>query len=684
ADRPGAYPVAVISERLWRSRFRSSPSIVGGTIRLNRQPFTVVGVVPSEFRGTMAGLTLDLWFPIMMQSQVTGDWNWPEEDRKSRPLRLMARLKPEVTVSQANAEIQAIAGRLAAEYPDTNKEMGAKVLSLADSPDGTQGLLKVLLFVLLAVAGIVLLIVCANVGNLLLARSVARQKEFGIRLSLGASRRRLVRQLATETLILACFGAALGLLAANWLGSTINFLLPPSGLPTDLGSSSTFDGLTFGFTFLLCLTSALLCAVAPAVQFLRPDLQHWLKDTTRGSTAGRRSSRLRGILVASEMSLALLALIGAGLFLKSFRNSRAADPGFQPQGVLLAGVQLGQAGYTESQAFAALVRLQERVRALPGISAVSLSENVPLGFDAGSWEDLDVQGYVPHAGESMKIRRSLISPGYFDTMKIPLMEGRDFTLQDNKQAARVAIVNETFARRFLSNGSEDDNQALIGRKFRGWGEEITIVGLAKDSKYHSLGEGPTPFFYVPLAQRFSRNMGFAVLARTPGRTESLSESVRSTVSSLDPNIQVNDVVPLTDFMSASYFVQTLGADLLTVLGVVSLLLAMLGLYGVMGYSIAQRTQEIGIRMAVGAQPADILKLALGEGSFLALIGIAGGIGLAFAMGRIASSMLFRVSSTDPAVYFEATMFLFGFALLATLLPALRAARLNPLKALHWD
>ncbi|MGH9761034.1 MAG: ABC transporter permease, partial [Blastocatellia bacterium] len=392
ADRPGAFPVAVISERLWRNRFQSDPSIIGGTIRLNRQPFTVVGVVPAEFRGTLAGLTLDLWFPIMMQGQVTGDWNWPQEDRTSRPLRLMARLKPGITVDQANAEMQSIAGRLATEYPTTNKNMGAKVLSLADSPDGSQGLLKILLFVLFAAAGVVLLIVCANVGNLLLSRSVSRQKEFGIRLSLGASRGRLVRQLTTETLILAGSGAALGLLAANWLAGTINLLLPPSGLPTDLGSSSTFDGLTFGFTFLLCLASALLCALAPAIQFFRPDWQDWLKDTARGSTAGRRSRNLRSALVAAEMSLALVALVGAGLFLKSFRNSRAADPGFQPNGILLAGVQLGQAGYTADQAFAALVRLQDRVRAVPGVETASIAENVPLGFDAGSWEDLDVQG----------------------------------------------------------------------------------------------------------------------------------------------------------------------------------------------------------------------------------------------------------------------------------------------------
>ena len=681
AEKPGAFPVAVISERLWKRQFQSDPAVVGSTVRLNRQPFTIVGVVPSEFKGTLPGLTLDLWFPIMMQSQVTGDWNWVEEDRKSRPLRLMARLSPGATVEEANAEINSIAGTLAEQYPPTNMNVGARAISLANSPDGTQGLLKVLLFVLSAVAGIVLLIVCANVGNLLLSRAVARQKEFGIRLSLGAGRGTLARQLLVEAFILSAAGGVTSILAAKWLAGAIDFLLPATELPTDLGSASSFDGLTFAFTFGLCLAAAVLCAMAPATQFLKSDLLDWLKEGTRGASSGARSRNLRGVLVACEIALALMAIVGAGLFLKSFRNSRLADPGFQPNGVLLAGLEMSGAGYTADQAFIALRRIQDQVGTAPGVVSACLSENVPLGFDAGSWEDLNVAGYVPRTGENMKIRRNLISPGYFQTLEMPLLEGRDFTERDDRNAARVAIVNQTFVRRFLTGGGQT---IAIGRKFRGWGEDITIVGVVKDTKYHSLGEPATPFFYVPIAQRFSRNMSVAVLARTAGNSKTFEESLRSQIKSVDPNIGISQVAPLIDYMSASYFVQTLGANLLSVLAAVSLVLAMLGLYAVTGYSVTQRTHEIGIRMAIGARPFDILRMVLRQGAVLAFAGLVAGLGLSYLLSRVSASLLFEVSSTDPLIFIGGSAFLYAFAMFATWLPGRRAAKMNPLDALHWE
>lgn len=675
-ERPGGAPVAVISETMWRGRFQSDPRIVGRVIKLNQKAFTVIGVAPAEFTGTINGLKFDLWVPLMMHSELTGSWNWLE-DRNSRPLALMARLAPGADLKQADTEVTAIAKHLEAAYPATNRGMAARVLSLEDSPDGVQKILGKLLKVLLAIGAAVLLIVCANVSNLLLARATARQKEFGIRLSLGATRVRLLRQLFTESLTLALAGGAVGLLAASWMTRGIELLLPATDQPVaNIGSG--FDSIGLLFTVVLCVTVTVLCGLAPAWQIFRRKAQDVLRESGRGLSAGVRARALRSALVVSEISLALIALIGSGLFIRSFENAKTANPGFQPDRILLAGLDLSQSRYSAEQSVTLLLRLRDHLLQTPGILSASMCEDVPLGFSRGSWEELRIQGYAPRQGENMKLYRNVVSPGYFGTLQIPLVEGRDFTDLDDRKMNRVAIVNETFVKRFLAGGP------ALGHKFHGFGEDMTIVGVARDSKYYQLSEPPTPYFYVPLAQFYSSGMGIGIEVRTVERPQAFPTKLRAAIQAVDPNVAISGTAPFVSYMSASYFAQKVGASLLSVLGVIALALATLGLYGVMTYSMTQRSHEIGIRMAIGAKPSEVLLMMLREGMRLCALGTIAGVALALAVMRLASSVLFGVASNDLATCVVATAVLVLFAILATWIPARRASRIDPIEALRWE
>lgn len=676
AERPGGAPVAVIGEAMWRRRFQADPNIVGRVIKLNQKSFTIIGVTPSAFSGTMNGLNFDLWVPLMMHAELTGSWNWLD-DRNSRPLVLMARLAPGADLKQADTEVRAIAAHLEAAYPNSNRNVGARVLAMADAPEGVQSVLGKLLKVLLAIGAAVLLIVCANVSNLLLARATARQKEFGIRLSLGATRARLLRQLFTEALVLALAGGVLGILAASWMTQGIGRLLPKTDLPVaDLASG--LSSLGFLFTIVLCLGTTLLCGLAPAWQTFRRKAQDVLRESGRGVSAGARSRALGGALVVSEISLALIALIGSGLFIQSFENAKTANPGFQPEHVLLAGYDLSQSRYPVEESITLLRRLRDHLLTLPGVQNASMCEDVPLGFSNGSWEEVSVPGYAPRAGENMKLYRNVVSPGYFATLEIPLLAGRDFNERDNRQTDRVAIVNQTFVKRFLAGGP------ALGHKFTGFGKDITIIGVARDSKYHQLTESAMPYFYVPLAQFYSAGMGLGIEVRTLERPEAFEARLRTEIQSVDPNGAVSGTAPFVSYMSASYFAQKVGASLLTVLGVIALLLATLGLYGVMTYSMSQRWHEIGIRMAIGARPMQVIRLVMLEGMRLCLIGAVAGVALALAVMRLAASVLFGISSNDLRTCLGATLILSLFALIASWVPARRASRIDPIEALRWD
>jgi predicted permease len=675
-DKQGGYPVAVIGYSLWKRRFRADPGAIGSTIRVNRQQLTIIGVAPPEFRGTMPGLAFETWIPLMMAPQLNTMPEWMLRDRHTRNLLGLARPKPGVTVQQANAEVAALAVQLAKEHPDVSEGVGATLLPVWRSHSGAQSLLLAPLALLMAVCGLVLLIVCANVANLLLARATARQKEFGVRLALGAGRGRLVRQLLTESLLLALMGGLLGGLLSLWMAQALGLLVPATNIP--IAVDVQMNGDIFAFTMLLCVAACVVSGMAPALHTVRADLNDTLKDGGRGGSAGQGSRRLRSLLVVSEVALALVAIIGAGLFARSFQLARQIHPGFDPSHILVSNLSLSSAGYAVPDRKQFCYRLRERLEKQPGIAGVTYADYVPLGFDAGSWEEMEIEGYERDRAENMQLYRNVVAPGYFKVVGIPLLDGRDFTERDDlsEPVKRVMIVNETFARRYFGGGYP------IGRKVHGWGEWFTVVGVVKDSKYHTLNEAPRPYFYVAFKQVYRADLNVAVYVRAVGDPNQALGTLRREVRAMDPNVSVYDAVPLTEYMSASLFVQRIAAWLLGVLGAVALVLAAVGLYSVMAYSIMQRTQEIGIRVALGARSSDVVGMVLRDGMGLTAAGLLVGVLAAVAVTRLVSGLLVNVSATDPLIFGGAALFLALVALVASGVPAIRAARTDPNSALR--
>jgi predicted permease len=675
-DKPGAFPIVVISHRLWRGHFNSDPHVVGRTIAVNRQQLTIVGVAPPDFRGTIGGLAFDLWVPFIMHPQLQGVGEWMLRDRQTRQLIVIARLKPGVTREQARSEIAGLARRMAEADADTNTGISATVLPLWKSNFGMQGALLAPLEILMAVCFVVLAIVCANVANLLLARFTARQREFSVRLALGAGRFRLARQVLTESLVLASAGALAGIVLAMWMGGSLQYLLPPSHFPyaVDIHLNSHM----LAFTILLGVAAAVLAGVAPAVHAARADLNESLKEGGRSDAAGQAPHRLRGLLVIVEVSLALVALVCAGLLVRSFQATEGVNPGFDPDHVLLSRFFISTSGYNLEQRKQFCLRLRERLESSHGVTAVAYSDVEPLGPLSGWWEDMQVQGYVPGENENMKIYRSVVSPGYFRLMRIPLLEGRDFTEHDDENAAPVLIVNQSFVRRFFAGRSP------LGQRVHGWGEWFTVVGVVKDSKYLNLTEAPRPYFYVAFRQIYRADMGLAVYIRTAQGPSAAADLMRREVRGIDPSVTVIDAMPLAEHVVQTLFAEKIAANLLSVLGTLALLLAAVGLYSVMAYAVTQRTHEIGIRMALGATRKDVVKLIVGQGLALTLAGIGAGLVAALALTRLLTSFLYGTTTTDPATFIGVSVLLASVALLASYIPAWRATKVDPMVALRYE
>ena len=673
SDALGAHPVAVISDKLWRSRFNANPGVIGMPIRLNRHELTVIGVAPPEFRGGTTGLAFDIWVPVSMAFELKSSDQYMLSSRTWRGLFAIARLSPGASIEQARAEVAVEARRLAAVYPLTNQGIGATLLPLRECPTGAQALMTRPLQILMAVCAVVLLIACANVANLLLARSIARQKEFSIRLALGSGRGRLTRQLLTEALILAVGGALAGLPLTLWMGDSLRWLLPPTDLP--VGLDIHLNGRILGSLALVCVVAALASGAAPALFSARSNLNEALKESGRSAGSGAHSHRLRGMLVISEIALAAMALIGAGIFVRSFENARSIHPGFDLENVLLSQFYLP--GYTTDQAKQFCLRLRERLQPVPGIASVTYADTVPLGFGGDAGHDIEVDGYVPSPSEKMNFSRTLVAPGYFLLLRIPLLEGRDFTEADDENASPVMIVNETFAQRFFPHSSP------IGRKVRVSGNKIfTVVGMARDIKYRSLVEAPQPYFYLPFQQRFQEGRSVAFYLRTAGKPKETIPTLRREASAIDPTSANLEAMPLSEYITASLYPQKVASNLLTALGLTSLLLAAVGLYSVVTYAVSQRTQEIGIRMALGAQPGHVVRMVIYQGMVLTLTGLLAGIAGALATARLIASMLVNVSAADPATFVGVALLLVVVALLASYIPARRAARVNPVVALR--
>jgi predicted permease len=676
-EQEGGAPVVVISYGMWQTRFGGDPKVLGKTIRLNRHELTIIGVAPREFHGTTAGLVYDVWMPVTMATAM-GTGNGTLHYRGTRDeTATIVRLKPGVTIEQARAEVAALGRRLAAAYPATNRGVNLTVTPLWQGHLGAQGMLLQPLRILMALSLLLLLIVCANVANLLLARAVSRQKEFGIRLAMGARRSRLATQLLIETLVLAAGGAVVGVTLVLWMAQSLLFLVPIVDIPLDLGGGLNLP--TLGFTLLIAVVATLLSGTAPALLIARSSLNETLKEGGRSGGAGSGSHRLRGLLVVSEMALAMVALIGAGLFYRSFQNASGIQPGFDRTNISVSQFYLSYAGYSAEEQRDFCRTLRERLESKPGVIGVTYSDVVPMSTASGSgstpWGQIDVEGYAPASNEQMMIHRATVPPGYFQLLGIRMLEGRDFTERDSAEAPMVIIVNETFANRFFHGRNP------IGRKVRFGSRQATVAGLVKDSKYHTPIEGPTPFFYVPFRQYFAPGLNFSVFIKTTGDPLRMTPVLRREALALNQDAVFSTRL-LADATTGSLFAQRVAASLLGVVGGISLLLAAIGLYSVMSYAVSQRTEEMGIRMALGAQPGDVLGLVLREGLRLIVPGLVAGSVMALAAARIVGGMLVNVGASDPLTFASAAAFLGLVAALASYLPALRATRVEPIVALR--
>jgi predicted permease len=675
-DAAGGDPGIVIGYDLWRTRWHGDSAVIGSVVHVNRFPFSVIGVAPAAFHGSMPGEAIDIWVPATMVGQIIPTNNYMLRDRGWRTFRVLARLAPGVTPAVAREEVTRTGSLLAKANGGRNEGTGATVMPLWQSHWGLQDGVRAPLAVLMGASGLVLLIVCANMANLLLTRATARRRELALRLVLGAPRRRLIRQLLTEASILAVAGSALGLLATLWLARSLHLLVPSSVAFTLLDPH--VEGGVLAFTIALAAGVTLIAGIAPALYGSREQFSDALADGARGATGGVPATRLRAALVVGEMALAVMSLVGAGLFYDSFRHTRAVSPGFTADGVAMASVSLTLAGYDSSGADAFLHGVTERVQAEPGVKAVSYTDYVPLSLAQGSWEDLQVEGYAPERDEAMNLYRAAIAPDYFRAMEIPLLAGRDFRLDDDSARAPVMIVNEAFVQHFLRGHS------ALGVRVKGWGKWFTIVGVAKNTKVYRLSESPAPYFYVPIRQVYRPEFGYTFLARTAAPVDQAVKAIQQAVKSADPSIPVYNAMPLTSYTGAPLRLERTAATLLALLAAVALLLAAVGLYGVIAYAVAQRTKEIGVRVALGARPSDVIRAVASSAGLLVVGGLVVGLSGGVALARILSSLLFSVNPGDASVFAAAAAGMVVIAVAATGIPARRAMKVDPMVALRVD
>ena len=680
---PGERAVVVIGHKLWQNRFGGDPAVVGRAIKLNGHPFTIVGVAPEKYSGLIRGIASDLWVPAMMIKQAAPSADYLVE-RGDRGFLVMGRLKPGVTFYQAQADFRRIAEQLFKEWRQewTNVRNQSRVISLL--PEGQARILPdlrtpvlIIMSLLMTVVGLVLLIACANVANMSLARATARRKEIAVRLSLGASRGRLIRQLITESLSLSLLGGVAGLLIGVWGTDLLMAFKPPAPVPIEIDLGA--DWRVLGFTFGLSLLTGVLFGLAPALAASRPDLVASLKDEAGGAT-GR--GRLRGALVIAQVALSLMLLICSGLFIRSLRNASSVDLGFDADNLLAMSMDLQLQGYTEPAGRNFSRQLLDRVRALPGIVSASVTDELPLG--SGSRRAITIEGYTAQPGESTEVNSSSVAPGYIETLGVPMLRGRAFNEQDREGSPGVVIVNEAFARRYWSGQEPIGKRIQMGVARSGANDSpyLEVVGVVKDGKYVTLDEEARPFFYLNLAQRYQSSP--TLIVRTSGNPLDYLPAVRGEVAALDKNLPLYDVKTMRQHLGLALLPARLAGSVLGVFGVVALIMAAAGIYGVMAYSVAQRTREIGVRMALGASAGAVLRLMTRQGMKLTLAGMAIGLAASLALTRLMKSMLFGVSATDPLTFVVVPLLLIMVAMLAALIPARRAARVDPMVALRVE
>jgi macrolide transport system ATP-binding/permease protein len=667
-----AHPVTVISYQLWQRRFKGDPQIIGKTQRLNGVFHTIVGVAPEGFYGTFVGWAMQFWVPASME-EIFESGGYKLEDREARWIEAYVRLKPGVTRQQAQQEISSVAQRLEAAYPETNRGRGIRLWPLWQTPFNNAGTLLPTLEIMLAVVVFVLLIACANVGNLLLVRSFARRHEMTVRLAIGAGRSRLMRQLFTEGLILSAFGAAGGLLVAHWCRHALVLLFPARGGVT-MHLPGEIDWRVLALSAGICVLATLLVGLVPAMQTGKLDLASSLKADSASVVGGRGRAWVRSGLVVMQVSLSFVLLVGAGLLMHSLQKIRNSSPGFSTHEVLDTGVSLVAAGYDAQRAQNFQDELLARVKALPGVESAAYGRMTPLSYGSYSSTLISVDGYQPPPEEQPTVEYNEVGPDYFATMGIPLMSGREFTRADDEKAALVAVVNETMASRYWRGGNP------IGERVQVKGRWMQVVGIAKDSKYESVRETPKPFFYVPLRQNFSRGVGLYI--RTPLSSQTMAAALAREVHALDPNLALYEVITLQEQLDRSTSAQLVALTLVSVLSALALLLAAIGLYGVMSYAVSQSTRELGLRMALGAGASHLWRLVLARGLALTACGVLLGAVAALGLTRLMQSLLYNVSPRDPLAFGAALAVMTIGSLAACFLPAWRATRTDPARALR--
>jgi putative ABC transport system permease protein len=672
----GAAPVTVLSYGLWQRRYGGDRDLVGRTIALNGRPFTVVGVTAQSFKGTNAIGGPQLWVPFAMYRETTAVFsrdNW--DSRRALLLGMTGRLRSGVSVEQAAANLNTIAAALAREYPNDNQGRSFTVVPLAQATinPAFRGNFVTAGGLLMVIVGVVLLVACANVANLLIARASARRQEIAVRLSLGAGRGRLIRQLLIESLTLGLLGGLLGLLVALWTRPVLQAMRPPF-LPEG-ALAMTLDLRVLVFTAGLAILTGLLFGLVPALQFSRPDLVGELKDRSSQPSGGRRRVTTRNALVVAQVALSCVALTGAGLFLRSLDQARLIDPGFDADRVAVLSFDLAMQGMPLDAALARQQQLLERVRGIAGVERAAYATTTPLA-GGGFARSVFLEGQDSSDSRNGRlIQVSAIGEGYLATLGIPMLRGRDFMPTDIAQSPQVVIVNETMARQLWLD------QEAVGKRFRFFREEqfTEVVGVARDSKYNFIGEAPTPYIYRPLLQDAQTGATLTVRGATP---DAVLGTVRSVVQQMEPNMPLVGVFTMRDIFDQALWAPRMGAILLVVFGALALVLAAIGVYGVMAYSVSQRTRELGIRVALGASTGEVRAMVLRQGLALTVIGIAVGVTAALLLTSLVANLLYGINAVDPVTFTVMPLILVTVAALAIYLPARRASRVDPVIALR--
>src|SRR6266403_2106946 len=668
-----AHPVIVISYRTWRDRYKSDQEIIGKTQYLNGVQHTIVGVAPEKFHGTFIGYSFSFWVPTSMQ-ETFDSTGYKLEDRGARWIEGYAFLKPGVTRQPAQAELNSIAQRLENDFPDTNRGHEVQLFPLWKTPFNGAGNMSPTLAITMAVVFLVLLIACANVSNLLLARSLLRRHEMTMRLALGAGRRRLIKQLFTEGLLLSVIAAVGGIAVAYWSRNALVLAFPPSVPGITIDYPGQLDWRVLLLSVAICVGSTMLFALMPAIQSSHVDLSGALKSEGSGEVGGSGRSRLRSALVFVQVALSFVLIAGTGLLLRSLMQIQKSDPGFSTRNVVVSAADLLSAGYKADRAKIFYEQLLERIRALPGVQSAALARVRPFSYAVYSSAPLEIEGYQPPRNEQVAADYNQVGEGYFSAIGIPMVTGREFTRNDNENAPPVAIVNETMATKYWPGKN------VIGQRLKVKDKWMEVVGLAKDSKYQTMLEAPKPFFYVPVRQNFVVQNGFII--RTDQSAAAIMNALAREIHALDPNLAPLDIITIQEQVDRMSYTQRLAVTLVAVFGGMALFLAAIGLYAVMSYAVSQSTRELGVRMALGATVRDLLGLVISRGLRLTIAGIVIGVVAALTLTRLMGNLLYKVSPRDPLAFGLAFLIMIIVALMACFLPAWRATRIDPVRALR--